>query len=113
LRGIFFIYKFFLDFFEIPRRHAPCSISYESTDLTDSKARTMKQRHSTTKRTSEPVADLYQDETMAMVYVGDVYSLVAQQGATGEEAPSTTAEPKAEKLDESNEDNDALRPYVR
>lgn len=51
---------------------------------------------------------------MAMVYVGDVYSLVAQQGAGGEEtSTNTTTEPRAEKLDGSDDDNDALRPYIR
>jgi hypothetical protein len=65
----------------------------------------MKQPHSTAlKYAAEPVVDLYQDETMAMVYVGDVYSLVVQSGTVG-------AEPRSEAGDDS--DNDTLLPFIR
>ena len=68
----------------------------------------MKQPYVTmSKPTQEPVVDLYQDEIQAMVYVGDVYSLVAQQGVVG-------AEPRVDEppFDQSD-DNDSLLPFIR
>jgi hypothetical protein len=63
----------------------------------------MKQLHSAAlKHPAEPAIDLYQDETMAMVYVGDVYSLVAQSGTVDVE-PRTDA----------GDDNDTLLPFIR
>ncbi|HKQ30455.1 MAG TPA: hypothetical protein VJS66_04135 [Burkholderiales bacterium] len=77
----------------------------------------MKQPRSTKlKHSPEPTGDLYQDETQAMVYVGDVYSLVAQGGVAGGTAPeageSNIEKPNAE---QSNDDgnNDALLPFIR
>jgi hypothetical protein len=51
------------------------------------------------------------DEAMAMVYVGDVYSLVAQEGSgvqTAKPAPATTRQ-----REEPQEDNDTLLPFIR
>jgi hypothetical protein len=62
----------------------------------------------------EPDADPYMDEAMAMVYVGDVYSLVAQDGATGEvEAKVKAADKPTTTRDEPEGDNDALWPLIR
>jgi hypothetical protein len=60
----------------------------------------------------EPEADPFMDEAMAMVYVGDVYSLVAQEGATTE-AKSKPAVSKNQTRDELQDDNDALLPFIR
>ncbi len=56
----------------------------------------------------KPVVDPYMDEAMAMVYVGDVYSLVVQEGT-----PAVEAEKKAEKTTESQDDSDVLWPFIR
>jgi hypothetical protein len=53
--------------------------------------------------TSEDATDLYQDETLAMVYVGDVYSLVVQSGTT------LAVEPNRE----ADDDGDTLLPFIR
>ena len=47
------------------------------------------------------------DETMAMVYVGDVYSLVAQEGTN-----ETTDESKKSD-DAKSSENDDLLPFIR
>ncbi len=55
-----------------------------------------------------PEADPYiEDETMAMVYVGDGYSLVAQEGSV--------VEPAKEKVEKPDElpDDDSLWPLIR
>ena len=73
-------------------------------------------KHSRSTSRQAPEADSYLDETMAMVYVGDVYSLVAQHGSV--------PEPVKEKLkDKDNgtsegpcapqDDHDALWPFIR
>lgn len=64
------------------------------------------------KRYPEPVPDLYQDETLAMVYVGDVYSLVALGDTVSEEAKPTIEELDVDQR-RADEDNDALLPFVR
>jgi len=72
----------------------------------------MKQPYATmSKSTPEPVMDLYQDEIQAMVYVGDVYSLVAQQGVVGAE-PRIDDVP-LEQPGDSIDDNDSLLPFIR
>jgi len=76
----------------------------------------MKQSRSTVRNLPEtgpePDADTYMDETMAMVYVGDVYSLVAQEAVSSE--PTVTPVPaKTQKHDEQGDDNDALLPFIR
>ena len=60
----------------------------------------------------EPEADPYMDEAMAMVYVGDVYSLVAQDGMTSE-VKAKPAENKTPKQEPPQDDNDALWPFIR
>ena len=55
------------------------------------------------RRSPEALADLYQDETLAMVYVGDVYSLVAQSGLV-DDATSKIA---------SSDDHGTLWPFIR
>jgi hypothetical protein len=62
----------------------------------------------------EPEADPYMDEAMAMVYVGDVYSLVAQDGMASE-IKAKPAEDKIQKQEQPQprDDNDALWPLIR
>ena len=62
----------------------------------------------------EPEVDPYMDEAMAMVYVGDVYSLVAQDGVTSEaKVKAKPADEKTLKTDPPQDDNDALWPLIR
>jgi FMN-dependent NADH-azoreductase len=68
-------------------------------------------KHTRSDGRQEPEADPYLDETMAMVYVGDVYSLVAQQGSVAEPAKEKIKD-KAEKP-APQDDRDALWPFVR
>lgn len=58
-----------------------------------------------------PEANPYWDETMAMVYVGDVYSLVAQHGAVAE-AAKAEIEDQGEKP-APHDNRDVLWPFVR
>lgn len=71
----------------------------------------MKQSRSEVRNPPEPETDPFMDEAMAMVYVGDVYSLVAQEGSgvqTAKPAPATTRQ-----REEPQEDNDTLLPFIR
>jgi hypothetical protein len=52
---------------------------------------------------SEAGMDLYQDETMAMIYVGDVYSLVAQDSARNTESQSM----------DCSDGDDTILPFIR
>lgn len=62
----------------------------------------------------EPASDPFMDETMAMVYVGDVYSLVAQEAVPGEATAKTSpATDKAKKHDAPGDDHDAVWPFIR
>jgi len=64
-------------------------------------------KHSKSAVRPVPEADSYADETMAMVYVGDVYSLVVQEGSVVKPAKA-----KVEKRNEPKED-DSLWPLIR
>jgi hypothetical protein len=72
----------------------------------------MKDKRSVVRNPVEPKADPFMDEAMAMVYVGDVYSLVAQEGVSGP-AETKPAEKKVEKKTKPQDDQDALWPYIR
>ncbi|GEM_PF-2690631 len=58
-----------------------------------------------------PVADPYADETMAMVYVGDVYSLVAQEGSVAK--PAADKDNVNGSMAAQDDRDDALWPLIR
>lgn len=72
----------------------------------------MKQSRSVVPPLDEPEVDPFMDEAMAMVYVGDVYSLVAQEAVVVEEK-TKPAPGKAPKHEMPPEENDAVWPFIR
>jgi hypothetical protein len=56
-----------------------------------------------TAKGSVEAVDLYQDETMAMVYVGDVYSLVVQSGSLRDGTSASS----------NRDDDDTVLPFIR
>ncbi len=66
-------------------------------------------KHSRAAQRPAPDPDLYTDETMAMVYVGDVYSLVVQEGSVPESVKPKSEDPKHD----APEEDDTLWPLIR